>query len=173
MVSAIVYRSFETLVQQLLDAGRAPFVVLLDHVTDVRNVGAVARSAECAGVDALVVPAHGSARIGPDAIKSSAGALLRMPVCREDNLKTTVNMAKAMGLQVIVASEKARVGYSDIDYRKPTLLLMGSEDRGVSPELLKMSDQWARIPIVGSVQSLNVSVAAALFMFEALRQRTS
>lgn len=170
-VSPIVYRSFEPVVQQLLDAGKVPFVVLLDHVTDVRNVGAIARSAECAGVDALVVPTHGSARIGADAVKSSAGALLRLPVCREANLKSTVNMAHAMEMQVVVASEKGRVHYGEIDYRVPTLLLMGSEDKGVSPDLMRLADHWARIPIVGAIQSLNVSVAAALFMFEALRQR--
>lgn len=172
LVSPIEYRSFETVAQTLLDAGKAPFIVLLDHVTDVRNVGAVARSAECAGVDALVVPKHGSAQIGADAVKSSAGALMRLPVCREDNLKTVVNTAKAMGLQVVVASEKASASYIDVDYTRPTLLLMGSEDKGVSPDLLRLADSHARIPIVGEIQSLNVSVAAALFMYEALRQRS-
>lgn len=172
LMAPIEYQSFEPLVQSLLDEGKNPLVVLLDHVTDVRNVGAVARSAECAGVDALVVPAHGSARIGADAVKSSAGALMRIPVCREENLKTVVNTAKAMGLQVVVASEKASVDYHSVDYTKPTLIVMGAEDKGVSNDLLRLSDCRARIPIVGDIQSLNVSVAAALFMFEALRQRS-
>lgn len=171
MISPIAYHGFEALVQSLLDQGRQPFAVLLDHITDVRNVGAVARSAECAGVDALVVPAHGSAQIGADAVKSSAGALMRIPVCREDNLKTVVHTAKAMGLQVVAASEKASVSYLEVDYARPTLLLMGAEDKGVSNDLLRLSDCRARIPIVGGIQSLNVSVAAALFMYEALRQR--
>lgn len=171
IVSPIEYRDFEPLVQSLLDAGKSPFVVLLDHVTDVRNVGAIARTAVCAGVDALVVPKHGSAQIGADAVKSSAGALMHLPVCREDNLKTVVNVAKALGMQVVVASEKASDSYAAVDYTQPTLLLMGSEDKGVSPELLRLADRHARIPIVGGVQSLNVSVAAALFMYEALRQR--
>ena len=171
LMAPIEYHNFETLLQTLLDQGKMPFVVLLDHVTDVRNVGAIARSAECAGVDALVVPAHGSARIGADAVKSSAGALMRLPVCREENLKTVVNMAKAMGLQVVVASEKASVDYRSVDFRQPTLLVMGAEDKGVSNDLLRLSDCRARIPIVGDIQSLNVSVAAALFMFESLSQR--
>lgn len=171
VVSPIEYQSFEPLVQSLLDAGKSPFVLLLDHVTDVRNVGAIARTAVCAGVDALVVPKHGSAQIGADAVKSSAGALMHLPVCREDNLKTVVNVAKAMGMQVVVASEKAKDSYRSIDYCQPTLLLMGSEDKGVSPELLRLADRHACIPIKGEVQSLNVSVAAALFMYEALRQR--
>ena len=171
IISPIVYHDFATIAQQSLDEGRTPFFVLLDHVTDVRNVGAIARTAECAGMDALVVPAHGSAQIGADAIKSSAGALLRIPVCREDNLKSVVNLAKQMSFQVVAATEKAAGSYLSVDFTKPTLLMMGAEDRGISNDLLRLADQRAAIPVRGEIQSLNVSVAAAVFIFEALRQR--
>ena len=170
-VSPIKYHSFQELVPSLQEQGRVPFVVLLDHVTDVRNMGAIVRTIECAGADAVVVPESGSARISEDAIKTSSGALLRVPVCREQNLKTVLNLAKQYGLQVVAATEKASQSYLSVDFTLPTLLLMGSEEKGISPDLLKLSDVRASLPIMGEVQSLNVSVAAAVFMYEALRQR--
>ena len=129
------------------------------------------RTAECVGVDAVVVPDHGSAQIGEDAIKTSSGALLRLPICRESNLKTVLNLARQSGMQVCAATEKGATDYLDVDFRKPTLLIMGAEDTGVSPDLLKLADVRAKLPIRGEVQSLNVSVAAAVFMYEVLRQR--
>ncbi|MBR4505241.1 MAG: 23S rRNA (guanosine(2251)-2'-O)-methyltransferase RlmB [Bacteroidales bacterium] len=171
-VAAIKYRSFMDLMEELsTDENHAPFVVLLDHVTDVRNMGAIARTAECTGVDALVVPDRGSAAINADAVKTSSGALLRLPVCREQNMKTVVNLAKQYGMQIVGATEKGAVHYREVDFRQPTLLVMGNEETGISPELLKMCDQRAKLPIVGEVQSLNVSVAAGVFMYEALEQR--
>ena len=171
-IAPVKYHSFMDLmesVQQSADSGL--LVVLLDHITDVRNMGAIARTAECAGVTALVVPDHGSAAMNEDAIKTSSGALLRLPVCREQNLKTVVNLAKQYGLQVVAATEKGAVHYREVDFRQPTLLIMGNEETGISPELLKMSDVRAKLPIVGEVASLNVSVAAGVFMYEALEQR--
>ena len=159
--------------QKVVDEGRAPFFVMLDHVTDVRNLGAIVRTAECAGVDAVVVPDRGSAQVNEDAIKSSSGALLRLPMCRETNLKTVVNLARQYDMQICAATEKGSVSYLTVDFRKPTLLIMGAEDTGISNELLKMSDVRASLPIVGEVQSLNVSVAAGVFMYEVLRQRTN
>lgn len=171
-IAAIKYRSFMDLMEELsADENHAPFVVLLDHVTDVRNMGAIARTAECTGVDALVVPDRGSAAMNEDAIKTSSGALLRLPVCREQNMKTVVNMAKQYGLQVVAATEKGAVHYREVDFRQPTMLIMGNEETGISPDLLKISDQRAKLPIMGEVQSLNVSVAAGVFMYEALEQR--
>lgn len=171
-IAPVKYHSFMDLmesVQQSEDSGL--LVILLDHITDVRNMGAIARTAECAGVTALVVPDHGSAAMNEDAIKTSSGALLRLPVCREQNLKTVVNLAKQYGLQVVAATEKGAVHYREVDFRQPTLLIMGNEETGISPELLKMSDVRAKLPIVGEVASLNVSVAAGVFMYEALEQR--
>lgn len=167
-IAAVKYHSFMELVETL---GETALVVMLDHVTDVRNMGAIARTAECTGVNALVVPDHGSAAINEDAIKTSSGALLRLPVCREQNLKTVVNLAKQYGYQVVAATEKGAVHYREVDFTKPTLLIMGNEETGISQELLRMSDVRAKLPIVGEVASLNVSVAAGVFMYEALEQR--
>lgn len=169
-IAAVRYRNFMELVETL---GENALVVLLDHVTDVRNMGAIARTAECTGVSALVVPDHGSAAINEDAIKTSSGALLRLPVCREQNLKTVVNLAKQFGYQVVAATEKGAEHYRRVDFRHPTLLILGNEETGISTELLKMSDIRAKLPIVGEVASLNVSVAAGVFMYEALEQRTN
>lgn len=169
-IAAVKYHSFMQLMETLEEPS---VVVLLDHVTDVRNMGAIARTAECTGVAALVVPDHGSAAINEDAIKTSSGALLRLPVCREQNLKTVVNLAKQCGYQVVAATEKGAVHYREVDFRKPTLLIMGNEETGISIELLKMSDVRAKLPIVGEVASLNVSVAAGVFMYEALEQRST
>jgi 23S rRNA (guanosine2251-2'-O)-methyltransferase len=167
-IAAVKYHSFMELVETLPEMAT---VVLLDHVTDVRNMGAIARTAECTGVSALVVPDHGSAAINEDAVKTSSGALLRLPVCREQNLKTVVNLAKQYGYQVVAATEKGAVHYREVNFRQPTLLVMGNEETGISTELLKMSDVRAKLPIVGEVASLNVSVAAGVFMYEALEQR--
>ena len=168
-LAAIRYKSFMGLVEQE-DAPQ--LVVLLDHITDVRNMGAIARTAECTGVGALVVPDHGSAAMNGDAIKTSSGALLRLPVCRESNLKTVVNLARQCGYQVVAATEKGAVHYREVDFRRPTVLIMGNEETGISSELLKMSDVRAKLPIVGEVASLNVSVAAGVMMYEALEQRS-
>ncbi len=166
-IAAITYRSFI----ELAESEHAPrLAVLLDHITDVRNMGAIARTAECTGAGALIVPDRGSAAIGPDAIKTSSGALLRLPVCRENNLKTLLNLAKQYGYQIVAATEKGAVHYRRVDFTRPTLLILGNEETGVSPELLKMSDLRAKLPIVGEVASLNVSVAAGVFLYEALEQ---
>lgn len=172
-IAAVKYRPFVDLMEELAaDENRVPLVVLLDHITDVRNMGAIARTAECAGVDAIVVPDHGSAAMNEDAVKTSSGALLRLPVCRELNLKTVVNLAKQYGLQIVASTEKGALHYREVDFRRPTLLIMGNEETGISPELLKMSDVRAKLPIVGEVQSLNVSVAAGVMVYEALEQRS-
>ena len=167
-IAAVRYHNFVDIVEGLEDAG---LILLLDHITDVRNLGAIARTAECTGVDAIIIPAHGSAQINEDSIKTSSGALLRIPVCREDNLKTVINYAKQSGLQVCAATEKGSRPYTEVDFTLPTLLIMGAEETGISNDLLKISDVRAKLPIVGEVQSLNVSVAAGVFMYEILRQR--
>lgn len=170
-ISPIRYHHFDEIIQKLEEKGATPFILMLDHITDVRNMGAIVRTAECAGVDAVVIPYHGSAQINEDAIKTSSGALLRMTICREQNMKTVVNLARQYDLQVCAATEKGATSYLDVDFRKPTLLIMGSEDTGISSELLKMADVRASLPIKGEIQSLNVSVAAGVFMYEVLRQR--
>lgn len=170
VIAAVKYHSFMELVETL---GDNALVVLLDRVTDVRNMGAIARTAECTGVSALVVPDHGSAALNEDAVKTSSGALLRLHVCREQNLKTMVNLAKQYGYQVVASTEKGAVHYRKVDFRRPTVLIMGNEETGISSELLKMSDVRAKLPVVGEVSSLNVSVAAGVMLYEALEQRSS
>lgn len=171
LISPIEFKQAMELIPRLMESDRAPLLLLLDHVTDVRNFGAIVRTAECTGVDAVIIPDHGTAQVGDDAVKTSSGALLRVPICREPNLKTVLNLARQYGLQIVAATEKGATDYLEVDFAKPTLLIMGAEETGISPELLKMADCRAKLPILGQVQSLNVSVAAAVFMYEVLRQR--
>jgi 23S rRNA (guanosine2251-2'-O)-methyltransferase len=170
-VSPIVYEDYEQIVPALFDIGRNPLVLILDRITDVRNFGAIARTAECAGVDAIIVPSRGSALMGADAVKTSAGALFKIPVCRSVNLKDTIDYMKACGLQIVAATEKATDYHFQIDLTLPTAIMLGSEEDGVSPEYLKRCDQRVRIPMVGEIESLNVSVAAGIILFEAVKQR--
>lgn len=170
LISPITYHTFADMLEEAAWHSDAPMLVMLDHVTDVRNLGAIARSAECAGVEGIIVPKHGSAQIGDDAVKSSSGALLRLPVCREENLKTVIHLARQSGWQVCAATEKADQLYTTVDFRRPTILVMGAEETGISNEILKLCTVRAKLPMKGEVQSLNVSVAAALFFYEAMRQ---
>ena len=170
-VSPIIYEDYEQIVPALFDIGRNPLVLILDRITDVRNFGAIARTAECAGVDAIIVPSRGSALMGADAVKTSAGALFKIPVCRSVNLKDTIDYMKACGLQIVAATEKATDYHFQIDLTLPTAIMLGSEEDGVSPEYLKRCDQRVRIPMVGEIESLNVSVAAGIILFEAVKQR--
>ncbi len=170
-VSPIQYQPIESIIPWVYEQGKTPLVIILDRITDVRNFGAIARTAECSGVDAIVVPSRGSAQINADAIKTSSGALLSLPVARSANLKTTIQFLKDSGLQIVAATEKARSVLWTANLRQPTALIMGSEEDGVSPEYLKICDLQVKIPLSGTLASLNVSVAAAMFLYEALRQR--
>lgn len=169
--SAVTYQKLENIIPVLYEEGKNPFFVVLDGVTDVRNFGAIARTCEVAGVDALVIPARGSASVNADAIKTSAGALHSLPVCREQNLKDAVIFLKNSGIQVVAATEKAAKNYTEVDFSVPVAILMGSEDEGVSPEILRICDELVKIPQFGTIQSLNVSVAAGVMMYEVIRQR--
>jgi len=170
-ISPIQYQPLEEIVTRVFEEGETPFLLILDRVTDVRNMGAIARTAECAGVHALILPSQGSAALNDDAIKTSAGALLRLPICREINLKTTLNYLKQSGIKLFAASEKSSRNYTLADYNEPLAIIMGSEENGVSPEYLKMCDARLCIPLAGEIESLNVSVACGILLFEAVRQR--
>jgi len=172
-VSEITYQQIEDLVPYVFEQGRQPLFLILDRVTDVRNVGSIARTAECAGVDGLILPARGSAQINSDAIKTSAGALYKLPVVRAQNLKETIQFLKNSGLTIIAATEKAENEYTKADYNKPMALILGSEGEGISEEYLKLTDEVVRIPLAGEIESLNVSVASGVILFEALRQRNA
>ena len=170
-ISPVAYQRITHLIPQLYEDAKCPFIVVLDGVTDVRNFGAIARTCECAGVDAIMIPQLGSASINADAIKTSAGALLSLPVCREHNLAAMVNFLKECGLRVFAASEKATQTYTEADYAGPIALVMGAEDVGISPEILELCDEHVSIPINGNISSLNVSVAAGILIYEAVKGR--
>ena len=170
-MSPIEFAELEDLIPAIIETGKVPLVVLLDQVSDVRNFGAIARSAECAGADAIIIPLQGSAQINADALKTSAGALNIIPVCRVKLLKYATLYLQQSGFQVVAASEKATDSLYDIDMTVPTAIVMGAEDTGVSNEILKLANKTVKIPIVGKIESLNVSVAASVMLFEAMRQR--
>jgi 23S rRNA (guanosine2251-2'-O)-methyltransferase len=170
-ISIVTYYRIEDVLPTLFEQGKVPLLLVLDRITDVRNFGAIARTAECAGADAIIIPSRGSAQVNGDAIKTSAGALHKIPVCREDNLKDTIEYLKDSGLQVVACTEKTETFYYGIDLTSPTALIMGSEEDGISGEYLKRSDQRAKIPLMGEIGSLNVSVAAGILLYEAVRQR--
>ncbi|MBL7931442.1 MAG: 23S rRNA (guanosine(2251)-2'-O)-methyltransferase RlmB [Bacteroidia bacterium] len=170
-LTEIAYYDTEDLLSGIFEQGKVPLILILDRVTDVRNFGAIARSAECAGVDFIIIPSRGAAQINGDAIKTSAGALHRLKVCREDNLKTTIEYLKESGLQIIACHEKTDKLIYDAEFAKPTAIIMGSEENGISNEYLKRSDMQVKIPMPGKIASLNVSVATGIILFEAVKQR--
>jgi 23S rRNA (guanosine2251-2'-O)-methyltransferase len=170
-VSAIIYASLDHIISECFQKGKVPLVLILDRITDVRNFGAIARTAECSGADAIIIPSKGGAQINSDAVKTSAGGLNFIPVCREDNLKNTITYLKECGLQIIACSEKAEKNIYEIDFKVPAAIIVGSEEDGISPEYLKRSDAVVKIPIKGKIQSLNVSVATGMILYEAIRQR--
>ena len=171
ILSAITFASLDNVVPELYEKGETPLVVILDGITDVRNFGAIARTCECAGVNAIVISERNSAGVNGDAVKTSAGALLHIPVCREKSTLNAVKYLKDSGFQIVGATEKGAVNYTKIDYTVPTAIVMGAEDVGISVDILKICDSYAAIPQFGHISSLNVSVAAGIFIYEAVRQR--
>lgn len=170
-LSPIDFHQIENLLPQIYEAGKNPFLLILDRVSDVRNFGAITRTAECVGVDAIIIPQKGSASINADAIKTSTGALYNIPICKESNLKNTIQYLQNSGIQVISATEKASDFIYDADFSLPTAIIMGSEEDGVSNDLLKSSDRIVKLPLLGNTSSLNVSVACGVFLYEVIRQR--
>lgn len=171
ILAAVTYNSLENIVPQLYEDGLLPFIVVLDGITDVRNFGAIARTCECVGANAIVIPERGSVSVNADAIKTSAGALHHLPVCRERNVTGAIKFLKNNGYQIVAASEKADINYTQADYTAPVALVMGAEDIGISPEALRLCDTFVSIPMFGRISSLNVSVAAGVMMYEVVRQR--
>lgn len=173
LLSSVTYTRVGELVPTLYENGVLPFVVVLDGITDVRNFGAIARTAECCGVNALVIPERGSVSCGGDAMKTSAGALNYIDVCRERNLASAVKYLKDNGYQIVAVSEKANQNYTEPDYSTPLALVMGAEDVGISPDIMALCDTRVSIPMFGKIGSLNVSVAAGVMMYEVVRQRVN
>lgn len=170
-VSQITYQHIEDIVPFLYDQGKSPFIVLLDGITDIRNFGAIARTCECAGVDAIIIPSKNSVTVNADAIKTSAGALHTIPVCKEKNIADTITFLKESGIKIIAATEDGEIRYTQCDCNSPICIVMGAEDKGIPTDHLKMCDEWVKIPQFGNIGSLNVSVAAGILIYEVVRQR--
>lgn len=170
-LSAVEFADIETVVPGIFETGVDPVILILDQITDVRNFGAIARTAECAGVHAIVIPEKGMAQIGADAVKTSAGAVHSIPICRVGNLITVLNFLKSSGMKIVAATEKATKLYFEAGMNGPLAIVMGAEDKGIRPDILKRADEHVKIPVQGKIESLNVSVAAALIIYEVLRQR--
>jgi len=172
-LSMIEFQSVTNILPVIFEKGEDPLIIALDSVSDVRNFGAIVRSADCLGAHAVIIPERGSAAINADAIKTSAGALHSFPVCREKSLVRTVEYLKQSGLRVICAAEKSGEPVPEISMKGPIVLVLGSEDKGISRELLALADSLVRIPMSGNIGSLNVSVAAGILLYEIIRQRSA
>lgn len=170
-LSAITYEKIEDIVPFLYENGKDPFILVLDGITDVRNFGAIARTCEVAGVNAIVIPAKGSVTVNADAVKTSAGALLKIPVCKEPNLTSAIQFLRNSGIKVVAASERGADIYTEVDYTGPIAFVMGAEDVGVANENLRIADNLVKIPQFGTIGSLNVSVAAGVLIYEVIRQK--
>jgi 23S rRNA (guanosine2251-2'-O)-methyltransferase len=171
-LSQVEEQDLDEVIAMAYERGEPPLVVALDSVTDVRNMGAIARSAECFGAHALVVPKTGTARLGPDAVKSSAGALVRNPVCRVDKLTDALKRAREHGARIVACTEKGNTDLDDADLKGPLVLVMGSEDEGISDAVLRLADDLVRIPMSGKIGSLNVGVATGIALHAIHRQRS-
>ncbi len=172
-LALIEYQNITNLLPGIYEKGEDPLIIALDGVSDVRNFGAIVRSAECLGAHAILIPEKGAARISGDAIKTSAGALHTFPVCREKSLLRTIEYLKESGLKVVCADEEPGNAVSISDIKGPVVMIMGSEEKGISREILNIADLKVSIPMSGKISSLNVSVAAGIMLYEIIRQRTT
>ncbi len=170
-ISPIAFYELETLVEKALESTKTPLFLLLDQLSDVRNFGAIIRTAECTGVSGIIIQKKGAAPVTADTIKTSAGAAFKVPIAKVDHIKDAVFYLQAEGIQVVSATEKTEATIYDVSFTVPSAIVMGSEDRGISPSILKVSDKLAKLPLLGEIESLNVSVACAVFLYEAVRQR--
>jgi len=172
-IAPVSYQHIEDIIPGIYEEGRTPFIVVLDAITDVRNFGAIARSCECAGVDAIVVPVKGGAALNADAVKTSAGALMKIPICREENISNALKFLSASGIKLVAATEKGADTYTSVTMTEPVAIVMGSEDEGIAPEHLRQCHELVKIPMLGTIGSLNVSVATGVLLYEVVRQRSN
>lgn len=169
-VSPIEYYNIEQLVDELIEQDKRPFILALDRITDVRNFGAIARTAECEGVDAILIPSKGSAQVTPDAVKTSAGALNRIKVCKTDDFKDSLFYIQQSGIRLVACTEKGSVPLYETNLRGSVAVIMGSEKDGITSDLINMADISCKIPMSGEIASLNVSVATGMVLYEKIRQ---
>lgn len=170
-LSPIDFHRIEDIVPALYEEGKTPLLMVLDGITDVRNFGAIARTCVCAGVDAIIIASRSGVAINGDAVKTSAGALHTIPVCKVENMQAALRYLSESGIQIVAATEHTDLNYTEADMTRPTAIVMGSEEHGIYEENLKLCDTKVRIPMTGTIESLNVSVAAGVFIYEAIRQR--
>lgn len=171
-IAPVAFYDIDDLVLSVIESGKTPLFLLLDQLSDVRNFGAIVRTAECTGVSGIIIQKKGGAPINGDAIKTSAGAIFKIPICKVDHIKDAVYHMQASGIKVIAATEKAEHLLYDVSFNEPCAIIMGSEGRGINPSVLKAVDEHAKLPILGDIESLNVSVACGAFLYEAVRQRS-
>jgi 23S rRNA (guanosine2251-2'-O)-methyltransferase len=171
-ISPVPFYDLDEIIARTYEEGKCPFFLYLDQVSDVRNFGAIVRTAECAGVQAIIVPEKGAAQINADAVKTSAGALHLLPVCKVKNAKQTLKNLRENGIRIVAATEKASALYTEPDYTVPCTIVMGSEDTGISDDIITQCDEMIKIPIQGKIESLNVSVATGIVLFEVVKQRS-
>ncbi|HIC32559.1 MAG TPA: 23S rRNA (guanosine(2251)-2'-O)-methyltransferase RlmB [Flavobacteriaceae bacterium] len=170
-ISPIKFYEIEELHEQVLEKTSTPLYLLLDQLSDVRNFGAIIRTAECTGVNGIIIQSKGAAPVNGDTIKTSAGAVFKVPICRVSHIKDAVFFLQASGVKVIAATEKTEDTLYDIDFKGACAIIMGSEGRGINPSVIKVADYKAKLPLLGEIESLNVSVACGAFLYEAVRQR--
>ncbi|MDG5492483.1 23S rRNA (guanosine(2251)-2'-O)-methyltransferase RlmB [Psychroserpens sp. SPM9] len=170
-IAPITFHDLEDLVMNVIESGKTPLFLLLDQLSDVRNFGAIVRTAECTGVSGIIIQKKGGAPVNGDAIKTSAGAIFKMPICKVDHIKDAVFYMQASGIKVIAATEKTDNTIYDVSFKEPCAIIMGSEGKGINPSVLKVADDKAKLPLLGEIESLNVSVACGAFLYEAVRQR--
>nr|WP_317632588.1 23S rRNA (guanosine(2251)-2'-O)-methyltransferase RlmB [uncultured Flavobacterium sp.] len=170
-ISPIEFYSMEQLVQKVQESGKTPLFLILDQLSDARNFGAIIRTAECTGVNGIIIQKQGAAPVNGDTVKTSAGAVFNVPICKVDHIKDAVFFLQASDIKTVAATEKTENNIYDIDFKAPIAIIMGSEDKGVNPSVLKIVDHKAKLPMFGTISSLNVSVACGAFLYEAVRQR--
>ena len=170
-ISPIGFIEIETLIENVIESGKKPFFLILDQLSDARNFGAIIRTAECTGVDGIIIQKQGSAPVNGDTVKTSAGAVFNIPICKVDHIKDVIFHLQASGIKTVAATEKTDQNIYDISLNEPVAIIMGSEDRGINPSVLKIVDEKAKLPMFGTIGSLNVSVACGAFLYETVRQR--
>ncbi|MFY0482060.1 23S rRNA (guanosine(2251)-2'-O)-methyltransferase RlmB [Flavobacterium sp. PLA-1-15] len=172
-IAPIAFQNLETLVEQVLESGKTPLFLILDQISDARNFGAIIRTAECTGVSGIIVQKAGAAPVNGDTVKTSAGAVFNVPICRVEHIKDAIFFLQGSGIKTVAATEKTDSNLYDLSLNEPLAIIMGSEDRGINPSVLKIVDEKAKLPMFGTIGSLNVSVACGAFLYETVRQRQS
>lgn len=170
-ISPIAFHDLESLIDKVVESGETPFFLLLDQLSDARNFGAIIRTAECTGVHGIIVQKQGSAPVNGDTVKTSAGAVFNVPICKVEHIKDAIYLLQSSGIKTVAATEKTEQNIYDISLKEGVAIIMGSEDRGINPSVLKIVDEKGKLPMFGSIGSLNVSVACGAFLYETVRQR--